>query len=131
MNRSLPEYRQMLLDAGATLAAHPEATAEWTACHRGVIVTIELTMDRGGYAYLVPVVRVGASPSIPSDPFRALAYMDTVRRLIMEAGVVYEQVVNARVYLDDVPCESCSERNRTRPGCTVCGGTGVRVRGQS
>ena len=129
MNRSVTEYRQMLVDAGATLATHPEATAEWTAYHRSVIVTIELHMERGNYEYLVPVVRVGASPSIPSDPFRALAYIDTVRRLIMEAGVVCEQVVGVRVYMDNVPCESCSEHHKTRATCKVCDGTGFRVRG--
>lgn len=129
MNRSLSEYRKMLVDAGATLAAHPEATAEWAAHHRSIIVTIELHMERGNHDYLVPIVRVGASPAIPSDPFRALAYMDTVRRLIMDAGVVYEQVVGVRVYMDNVPCESCSERNKTRATCKVCDGTGFRVRG--
>ena len=124
-NLLLSEYRVELsrlaakhgADGGAALR---DDHANWSSVLGGCDIGIDLDVASRTRC-LFPVLRVGSSSSLPSDPLLALARLRDAEATIHRAVLAFAELGKVSVWPDGAPCDRCSGKGNSRSGtCATC-----------
>lgn len=99
----------------------------WESMARHMTCSITLDMQAHDFGKMRPVLKVGSSSWLPSDPLAALAYLKSNQDTLMRAMQALTMLGSVTVWLRDCPCDCCGGRGTLHgKACSRCGGAKVR-----